>query len=251
MTFPVFMAEDGIGMAAERQLPEQSRLNTQVIEEIDALQGAIDRRIPIRPGMTILAGPVIDAVEALYAEEKSLIEKAIDRRQWEFATARTMARTAMNELGLASAPILKGAQREPLWPRGVVGSLTHAEACAAVCVARAEAVKSVGLDIEVAERVGKDLYGKLFTPAEREYLAGQDPRMAGLLFSAKEAVYKAVFPLVGRFIGFQEAELTVDDANGRIRFRYMGDHPPNSVMERAECWYLFSEPYVLSLVVIP
>lgn len=217
---------------------------------IDSLQAAVDSNIPLRDGIVIIAGAVSNRLDELFPEERALIDSAVDRRQEEYSTARALARTAMAELGLPVAPILRGKQREPLWPRGAVGSLTHADVCAAACVARQDAARSVGLDIEVADRVGENLHGKLFTDRERAWLAVREPKFAGLLFSAKEAVYKATFPIVGRFIGFHEAELTVDEARGRISFSYVGDHPPNSVMESAECRFLFSGPYVLSLVII-
>ncbi len=222
-----------------------------MIDDIDELQAALDRVIPIREGLTVLVGGISDYQDGLFPDEEKLIEKAVESRRREFATARVLARSAMSELGHAPGPILRGSQREPLWPQGTVGSLTHADACAAACVARQEAVKSVGIDIELADRVGEHLHGKLFRPPERQWLSTREAKYAGLLFSAKEAVYKATFPLVGKFIGFHEAELRVDESKGRISFRYMGDHAPNAVMESAECWFLFSGPYVLSLVVIP
>ena len=215
------------------------------------LQNTINRQIPIREGLSVLAGPIQDRTVELFAEERLLIGKAIAKRQHEFATVRSLAREAMAELGLPAGPILKGSQREPIWPPDMLGSLTHAEDCAVASVARAGAIRSVGIDLEVAGRVGPELHGKLFTARERAELERQDPALAGLCFSAKEAVYKAVFPLVGRFIGFQEAEVDVDEGRGQVRFRYVGDHEPNRVMERAEGWFLFSGQYVLSLVIIP
>lgn len=219
-------------------------------EDIQALQAAIGQSLPARDGMLVLADAIQSGLDSLYPEEKALVEKAVAKRQAEFATARGLARQSMRELGLQTGPILRGTQREPIWPAGVLGSMTHADGCAVACVARQGAVRSVGIDVELSERVGEDLHGKLFTEAELRYLEGRAPKYAGLLFSAKEAVYKATFPLVGRFIGFQEAELTVDEARCRVAFRYVGEHTPNAVMEEAECHYLFSGPYVLCLVII-
>ena len=222
-----------------------------MIEEIRTLQEEIHRSLPIREGLSILAGTTDVRLESLYPEERALVESALAKRQAEFATARQLARQAMKELGLAGGPILKGAKREPVWPSGSIGSMTHAEGCAVACVARSDVVRSVGIDIELADRVGGHLYKKLFTNVEQNFLEQKGQEFAGLLFSAKEAVYKASFPLVGRYIGFQEAELTVDESRRRIGIRYVGDHASNRVMEEAECRYLFSGPYVLSLVIIP
>ena len=71
------------------------------------------------------------------------------------------------------------------------------------------------------------------------------------MFSAKEAGYKATFPLAHRFIGFKEAEIDIDWTAGRFAFRYLGDHAPNRVMETGEGYFLFYERYVLSLFIIP
>jgi 4'-phosphopantetheinyl transferase EntD len=220
-------------------------------EEIRALQAEISRSLPAREGVSIAASAIDVGVDSLYPEEYALVERAVEKRQAEFATARSLARRSMRELGLPVGPILRGDQREPIWPAGILGSMTHADGCAVACVARPGAVRSVGIDVELAERVGKDLWGKLFTKAELRFLAGKEAGYAGLLFSAKEAVYKATFPLVGRFIGFQEAELSVDEARSRIEFRYVGEHAANQVMEEADCHYLFSPPYVLCLVIVP
>jgi 4'-phosphopantetheinyl transferase EntD len=91
----------------------------------------------------------------------------------------------------------------------------------------------------------------LFTPREIEQLQQADPRLPGLMFSAKEAGYKAVHPLVGRFIGFQEAEVEVSWPDRTLQLRYVGDHEPNRIMERGIGHFCFFEGYVLTVFVIP
>ena len=118
-------------------------------------------------------------------------------------------------------------------------------------VAIADSLRSVGLDLEVAARVGAELHDKLFTTQELARIERGDPRLPGLMFSAKEAGYKATYPLAGKFIGFQEAEVLVDWDAGRFRFHYVGEHEPNRIMEQGEGYFLFHERYVLSLVIIP
>ena len=110
---------------------------------------------------------------------------------------------------------------------------------------------SLGLDLEIADRVGPHLHGNLFTEAEQDFLSGAEPRMAGLLFSAKEAGYKATFPLARRYIGFKEAEVRVNEGNEGFTLRYLGEHEPNRIMELAEGYFLFCGRYVLSMVIIP
>ncbi len=229
--------------------------DNSAMEQTDAspadLQAAIHRALPLMDGLCILASAIQDLTGDLYPEERAEIEKAIDRRRHEFATGRVLARRAMNELDLQPMPVLRGKQREPIWPAECTGSITHAEQWAVACVARASTLRSVGIDLERADRVGGDLHGKLFNPGEQAAIAQGPANMAGLMFSAKEAIYKATFPLVGRFIGFREAEVRVDWDRQRFSLRYVGNHEPNRIMEAGEGHFLFCGPYVLSLVIIP
>ena len=82
-------------------------------------------------------------------------------------------------------------------------------------------------------------------------MPSQAPETAGLLFSAKEAGYKATFPLAGEFISFQDAEVELDPEQGRFRFRYFGKHAPSAVMEEGYGHFLICGRYVLSLFIIP
>jgi 4'-phosphopantetheinyl transferase EntD len=222
-----------------------------VLTNMDIIQQAIDRQFPIRDGMCLLAGEIDDHLDELYDIEREQIAKAVEKRRREFATGRILARRAMREVGLNPGPIRRGDQRQPLWPEGCLGSITHADRLAVAGVAASGSVRGLGLDVEVADRVGENLHDKLFTAWELSQLAGADPRLPGLLFSAKEAGYKATFPIAGKFIGFQEAEVLVDWPGNRFRFRYVGEHGPNRVMEEGEGYFLFCERYVLSLVIIP
>jgi len=217
----------------------------------DVLQSQIDRQLPLRPGLSIRAGAIEDRQADLFPSERSSIEQAVERRRWEFASGRAVAREAMREAGLQPGPIVIGGQREPVWPAGLTGSSTHTGDLVVASVASKERFLSLGVDLEIAGRVTSRIHRKILTTAEAEAVTHGDPRLPALLFSAKEAGYKATRPLAGRFIGFQEASVEVDWSLGRFRFRYLGEHEPNRIMESAEGHFLFCEPYVLSLVIIP
>ncbi|MEZ5550279.1 MAG: 4'-phosphopantetheinyl transferase superfamily protein [Pseudomonadales bacterium] len=214
----------------------------QINQAIAAAFSAID-------DCRLLAGDIVDCVDALYPEEQVAVAQAIGRRQREFATGRTLARRLMGELGIAPAAIPRGAQRQPVWPAGVVGSLTHAERVAVAALATSAKCRALGIDIEIADRVGPELYPKLFRPAELSAIDG-DRRLAGLMFSAKEAGYKATCALAPRFVAFRDAEIDIDQEQQRFGFRYLGDHTPSAVMEEGSGRYLFCGPYVLSLFII-
>ncbi|HEY7101617.1 MAG TPA: 4'-phosphopantetheinyl transferase, partial [Mycobacteriales bacterium] len=86
--------------------------------------------------------------EALLPEEEVLVARAVGKRRAEFTTVRTCARIALGRLGLPPAPLLSGPKREPLWPDGVVGSITHCDGYRAVAVARADQLATIGIDAE-------------------------------------------------------------------------------------------------------
>ncbi|MFP6816703.1 MAG: 4'-phosphopantetheinyl transferase superfamily protein [Pseudomonadales bacterium] len=216
-----------------------------------SLQIYLDAHLPQIEGVAILAGQAADHVNELAAEELPGIANAIDKRRWEFATGRHLARQAMSAIGVAPQAILRDTSRRPVWPKGCIGSITHANSLVVAAVARREMLGSIGIDLEQAGRVSTKLYGRLFTEQERVANQDADERWPGLLFSAKEAGYKAVNPLVGEFIGFHEAEVDVDWSRRQFAIRYVGDHVPNKVLETGEGHFGFFERYVFSLFIIP
>lgn len=147
--------------------------------------------------------------EALLPEEEPLVARAVDKRRAEFTTVRTCARIALAELGVPPVPLLSGPKREPLWPAGIVGSLTHCDGYRAAAVARADVLASLGIDAEPHAALPDGILERVSLPGERDRLrllpAGI--HWDRLLFSAKESVYKTWFPLAGRWLGFEQAAL--------------------------------------------
>src|SRR6185369_16867773 len=86
--------------------------------------------------------------DVLFPEEEAVVSQAVERRRREFVTGRACARRALAALGVPPAPLLPGPRREPLWPAGVVGSITHCEGYRACAVARDTAIASIGIDAE-------------------------------------------------------------------------------------------------------
>jgi 4'-phosphopantetheinyl transferase EntD len=145
-------------------------------------------------------------------EEEPLIAKSVAKRRNEFITVRYCAREALGELGVAPVPILKGEKGEPCWPDGIVGSLTHCEGFRGAAVGRHGDVRSVGIDAEPHDVLPKGVLDAVSLPGERTELRALP---AGLhwdriLFCAKEATYKAWFPVTRRWLGFEDAHITFD-----------------------------------------
>ena len=174
-----------------------------------------------------LLPPPVVAVEAfadlpgepVFPGEEDLVVKAVRVRRREFVTARRCAREALARLGFPPVPIRPGSHREPRWPDGVVGSITHCAGYRAAAVARATDLASVGIDAEPDDELPAGVQDVVTTggePAHLLELTAADPSVhwGRLLFSAKESVYKAWFPLTGRWLAFEDARVSVDPAAG-------------------------------------
>ncbi len=146
---------------------------------------------------------------ALPAEEP-LIARSVTKRRNEFITVRHCARVAMAQLGVPPSPIPKGEKGEPHWPDGVVGSLTHCEGYRGAVVGRSIAVRSVGIDAEPHGVLPKGMLDAISLTVERTEISALPGELHWdrILFCAKEATYKAWFPLTQRWLGFEDAHIT-------------------------------------------
>jgi len=145
-------------------------------------------------------------------EEEALIARSVTKRRNEFVTVRHCARLALGRLDLPPAPILKGDKGEPLWPAGVVGSLTHTAGYRGAAVGRSQAVRSVGIDAEPHDVLPDKVLEAISLPAERHEIAALPDGLHWdrILFCAKEATYKAWFPLTERWLGFEDAHIAFE-----------------------------------------
>ncbi|MFH8515285.1 4'-phosphopantetheinyl transferase [Streptomyces gelaticus] len=170
----------------------------------------IEKILPSRVAVAEAFSDLPDAV--LLPGEQELTSGFVEKRRREFATTRHCARRALGSLGIAPGPILKGERGAPLWPENTVGSLTHCTGYRAAAVAHRQAALTIGIDAEENAPLPGDVHNSiaLATEQRREReLRLEHPRIHWdrLLFSAKEAVYKAWFPLTRRWLGFEEADI--------------------------------------------
>lgn len=165
---------------------------------------------------------------ALFPEEEALVARAVDKRRREFATGRSCARSALAALGVAPGPILRGERGAPQWPPGIVGSITHCAGYRAAAAARASDVAAIGLDAEPDAPLPRGVLDMISLPEERAALRGLPAGACWdrLLFCAKESVYKAWFPLTRRWLGFEEARVTINAADGTFEARLLAEAPP-------------------------
>jgi 4'-phosphopantetheinyl transferase EntD len=163
---------------------------------------------------------------ALFPEEEALLVRAVEKRRAEFTTARGCAHRALTALGVPPSPILPGERGAPRWPRGIVGSITHCAGYRGVAVAHASDVLTVGIDAEPDDVLPDGVLDAVSSPGERARLrdlfaVAPGPCWDRLLFSAKESVYKAWFPLTGRWLGFEDADIAFDVVNGTFDARLL------------------------------
>ncbi|MGO1378715.1 MAG: 4'-phosphopantetheinyl transferase family protein [Corynebacterium sp.] len=164
-------------------------------------------------------GDLIDLAhyEELDDDERRIVGAAVDSRRSEFGDGRWCAHRALRGLGV-DGPILRGDKGMPLFPDHVTGTISHTRGLRVALVARTDRWRSLGLDVEVAQRLPDGVLSAVSSARERRSLQRAAQRAPGrslgtVLFSAKEAVYKAWFPVVGRFLDFDEVELQLDVAD--------------------------------------
>jgi 4'-phosphopantetheinyl transferase EntD len=173
--------------------------------------------LPSVPGIMMAYRVIASGDEhALLPEEAPAFAASVVKVRRASGAARLAARELLARLGHPQCPVPKGPAGAPVWPPGLVGSLSHDDEIALAAVARSRDFRAVGIDVEPAAPLPADLLDIVATARERPGLAA-DPLRGRLLFAAKEAVYKAVFPLDGEFLEHHEVEIDVAGETARVR----------------------------------
>ncbi len=168
---------------------------------------------------------------SLHPDEERAVAGTVEKRRRDFALGRACAHGALAQLSRDIGPIARANDGAPVWPAGIVGSITHTQAYAAAVVAVTADFAGLGVDAERIGGVTQDLWPRLFNGDERDVLARQpDPsRLATILFSAKEACHKAGQERVLRFhdlhVTLGENTFTAQrgDETFEGRYRVQGD----------------------------
>ena len=200
------------------------------------------------PQTSIVLSDVEDYRDQLFPAEAAEVEPMAEVRQIEFATGRHCAHLAQANLGLDVMGIPRK-DRVPVWPAHSVGSITHSSKVAAAMASTH--FHSVGLDIEELGRVGENLHRLLFVEEEEAYIATSTFDAATVIFSAKEAGYKAIYPIAGKFIGFKEAQIHLDSSRQTFTIEYLGDHAAIRAVHSGQGYWQCHGDLVLTVFVIP
>jgi 4'-phosphopantetheinyl transferase EntD len=188
--------------------------------------------------------------EKVFPGEEELIARAVESRRREFVTARRCAREALGRLGHPPVAILPGPKREPQWPAGVAGSITHCKGYRAAAVAPLSVLASLGIDAEPNGPLPDGVEASVTVPGESQMLT-ELPTAGGVhwgrvLFSAKESVYKAWYPLARRWLGFEDARLHIEAA-GTFRADILIDGP----LRRLHGRFLVDRGLIVTTVTVP
>lgn len=185
-----------------------------VIDLDTGLEVLAASRIGALEGVAVAVAETADSRAGLMPGEAAYAAGVSEQRAKEFAAGRRVARAALQRMGLPAAEIGSSGRR-PAWPAGAVGSIAHTGALAAAAVGSSRRFRGLGLDLESETAVSPRVAGRVLSADERAWLPAAEWRT--MLFCAKEAVYKAVNPIIGEFLGFQDVELDVDAQQGGFR----------------------------------
>ncbi len=153
------------------------------------------------------------------AAEEALIARAVDKRKREFRAGRNCAHALFKEHGIACDALLKGTQREPAWPAGWVGSISHTDGMCAVAIASQSHYLGIGLDVEQDTPLPDGVREMICSPSELDHIAALKAEnshrfnamaLDKVIFSAKESMHKIYFPLNHQTLNFLDAKVDFD-----------------------------------------
>ena len=214
-----------------------------------------------RIGTGATEAPVGD--DALLPQERALVDGTSAERRAELAAGRHCARLALSCLDpdLGRMPVLTDARGAPLWPAGTVGSITHCTGWTGAAVARSRGsrlgrgIRAIGLDAEPIAPLPAGVVEVVASEGEREAVArlgGEQPGIPWdtLLFSAKEATYKAWYPLTGAVIGHDAVRVDLSSAGTFTAVARADDASGREVVHRVRGRWVLGPRVVVVLGVV-
>lgn len=192
----------------------------------------------------------------LHPEEAARTGSMAPKRLREYVLGRACVREGLARLGIEDFPLVNDTDRSPIWPSGIVGSLTHCRDLCAAALARRGSILSLGLDAEPLRELNTAVLERITSQREREHLATlpEASHTGGwglLLFSAKEAFYKCYYPLTRHFLGFRDAEVAIDPAHGRFEAWLVQDESPSAAgTRRFQGRFALGEAHLVSAVTL-
>lgn len=190
--------------------------------------------------------------------ETDALALANPQRRREFCSGRQCARRALVNLGFAPVELRPDVDGLPIWPLGVTGSISHGGALCFAAVARTADIAGVGVDVEPVAAFEPSLVRRVCRADERAHIA-QLPSLAtvshNLFFSAKEAVYKCLYPCFGQFFEFEDIALELSDTSsercGTFRVVDISVGPWGKAARKIEGKWAITMGHVFALAIMP
>ncbi len=182
----------------------------------------------------------------LFPAEAQAIKKATPKRYVEFSLGRSCAHRALQRLTGHAYAVPTGQDRQPIWPNGVVGSITHCAGLIAAAVARKSDLAGIGIDAEPTIQLPREILHLVCSEREAAWVSGRHIDNFGgkILFCAKEATYKCLFPITGMFLDFQDVELTIP-----CEGKFLAEIQRGPVRHAAGKW-LITESHVCAAIAV-
>ena len=199
----------------------------------------------VLPAETVVEVTTEASLDALLPDEAAATKEWAPQRQLQFAAGRLCARRALARLRYPAVPILFDAEGAPIWPSGVVGSISHKRQNCVVTVARSSRTRGLGVDLEchIAEsreseaEIVRRVCVKASERRQAKTLRGATKSPGTLFLSAKEAFFKFQFPLTGTLLSWADVEIIVGDRGFRARAPARSSFPSASgVIVSTGCW---------------
>lgn len=182
------------------------------------------------PDDIVHASGMIEQVDGpLLGSEHRTIDGAVRKRRVEFRAGRVLARRALAGFGLGDRPIPAAPDRRPLWPDGIVGSIAHDDELAVAVVGSDRRWRGLGIDIEPATPLDADLHSLVLQPDERAVSRAPVATPKGTIdrakaaFCAKEALFKAVYPITSTWFDLLDARVEFPDDASRFEVSIIKD----------------------------
>ena len=196
-------------------------------EEVEVLQSLFPRDCAV--AIRTEPGRISD----LFDSEMACIRDAVPERQAEFAAGRACVRQALRSVGAPPYAILTDKFRAPVWPQGVIGSISHCPGLCVAVIAHRLMGNAVGVDVETNDRLKEGVRDAVATPDERHALDNLQRALRcdplKLLFVIKEAVFKLYYPATRHFLDFQHARIRLDPETGAFEAELADSSAPSAI----------------------
>ena len=187
------------------------------------------------------------------AEENYFSQLSSVSRKEHYRSGRICAKEVLSKLGTLGQPVLRDPQtREPLWPEGISGAITHSGNWAAAAAGKTSDVLGIGIDLEDLERqVDSRISRHVCIPEEQKWLqeCGEDclEQNLKIIFSAKESIFKAFFPYTRTYLHFHDARILMEQTLfQKSKSDSLSNKEKNSKPEKFEFVYLLLNDKVIS-----